>query len=173
MNVLLQSLRAAPSLRPRTALCVRTYLTTPQIPTETSKITSPEVFLKAIGRSSESKFKAEGMEWKEFWKHDGKKLKAAGVNVRDRRYILWCMQKYRLRPLDEAIQTFAHEPPPPKKVRGWGPKRVDGKLIRSRRDRANPPAPKRKKTDAQKDAKKARKRAFRLKRDGPPPQVSL
>ncbi|EKM51904.1 uncharacterized protein PHACADRAFT_165232 [Phanerochaete carnosa HHB-10118-sp] len=93
-------------------------------------IDSPEAFLKAIGRSAESKITAE--TWADLWKLDGPRLKAAGVDVRDRRYLLWCMEKFRQ---GWDPKDFAHEPKPKKKIRGWGPVIQFGKRIRSRRDR--------------------------------------
>ncbi|KAF8644424.1 hypothetical protein AX16_008484 [Volvariella volvacea WC 439] len=94
----------------------------------TVPITTPAEFLKAIGRDSESKLQIEG--WEEFWKTDGQAMKKAGVGVKERRYILWCMEKYRS---GMKIQDFAHEPKPKKTVRGWGPAVQNGKRIRSRR----------------------------------------
>ncbi|PPR07114.1 hypothetical protein CVT24_010950 [Panaeolus cyanescens] len=111
----------------------RTLLTTtvPRVPPKREigeNITTPSAFLKAIGRESEKKVTSES--WEEFWKLDGSALKIAGIAVRDRRYILWCMQKYRLGfPLGE----FVHEASPKKTIRGWGPKVQNGKRIRSRR----------------------------------------
>ncbi|KAI6129799.1 hypothetical protein EDD16DRAFT_1544197 [Pisolithus croceorrhizus] len=75
------------------------------------KIATPQDFLKAIGRNSEKR-------------HFG------GMTVypvRDRRYILWCMEKFRQ---DLPIEQFAHEPKPKKKIRGWGPAVQHGKRIR-------------------------------------------
>lgn len=46
-------------------------------------IKSPADFLKAIGRSCESKISVES--WEEFWKKDGLLLRKDGVSVRDRR----------------------------------------------------------------------------------------
>ncbi|KAF7365041.1 Protein FYV4, mitochondrial [Mycena venus] len=93
-------------------------------------ISTPDAFLKAIGRSSDTKLSVES--WEDLWNQDGTKLKSAGVGVRDRRYILWCMEKYRsgLSP-----EEFAYEPKPKKTIRGWGPSVQNGKRIRSRRDR--------------------------------------
>ncbi|KAF5315324.1 hypothetical protein D9619_006994 [Psilocybe cf. subviscida] len=91
-------------------------------------IKTPEDFLKAIGRSSETKLSPPS--WEELWKMDGHAMKEAGLGVRDRRYILWCMEKFRL---GFPVREFAHEPPPKKTVRGWGPKVQNGKRIRSRR----------------------------------------
>ncbi|KAF8798814.1 hypothetical protein BYT27DRAFT_7202510 [Phlegmacium glaucopus] len=91
-------------------------------------IKSPTDFLKAIGRSCETKISVES--WEDFWRKDGLLLKKDGVSIRDRRYILWCMEKYRLGYL---IREFAHELPPKKTIRGWGPKVQNGKRIRSRR----------------------------------------
>jgi hypothetical protein len=47
-------------------------------------IKSPADFLKAIGRSCETKVSVES--WEDFWKKDGLLLKQDGVSVRDRRY---------------------------------------------------------------------------------------
>ena len=47
-------------------------------------IKSPADFLKAIGRSCETKMSVE--LWEDFWKMNGPLLKKDGVPVRDRRY---------------------------------------------------------------------------------------
>ncbi|KAJ6475065.1 hypothetical protein C8R47DRAFT_1143415 [Mycena vitilis] len=102
----------------------------------TESISTPDAFLKAIGRSCDTKLSIES--WEDFWRQDGQKLKSAGVGVRDRRYILWCMEKYRTGlPVDE----FAHELKPKKIIRGWGPSVQNGKRIRSRRDRSKKKRP--------------------------------
>ncbi|EIW80987.1 hypothetical protein CONPUDRAFT_165224 [Coniophora puteana RWD-64-598 SS2] len=94
------------------------------------KISTPGEFLSAIGRSSETKLEVE--EWAKFWQMTGPEMKTAGVSVKDRRYIMWCMNRYRL---GEPIKDFAHEAKPKKKIRGRGPAVQNGKRIRSRRDR--------------------------------------
>jgi hypothetical protein len=93
-------------------------------------ISTPGAFLKAIGRSCDTKLSIES--WDDFWKQDGTNLKSAGVGVRDRRsvfyhhnkylrfeplprYILWCMEKYRS---GLSVKEFAHEPRPKKTIRG-------------------------------------------------------
>ncbi|KAG6890650.1 hypothetical protein C0995_006626 [Termitomyces sp. Mi166 len=98
---------------------------------ETDTITTPTDFLKAIGRSSETKLEVE--QWEALWKLSGHDLKQKGLTVRDRRYILWCMEKYRS---GLSIESFAYEPRPKKTVRGWGPSVQNGKRIRSRRDKS-------------------------------------
>lgn len=100
----------------------------PNVTPGTESIANPRDFLKAIGRSSETKVQTE--KWEDFWKTTGIDLKKAGLGVRDRRYILWCMEKYRL---GQKIQDFAHEAKKKKTVRGWGPAVQNGKRIRSRR----------------------------------------
>ncbi|GLB38310.1 putative IGR [Lyophyllum shimeji] len=99
--------------------------TTPRI---AGSIATPADFLKAIGRASETKVTVE--KWEELWRMSGQDMKKAGLAVRDRRYILWCMEKYRS---GLPIESFAHEPRPKKTVRGWGPSVQNGKRIRSRR----------------------------------------
>ncbi|KAJ6585162.1 hypothetical protein B0H19DRAFT_881407, partial [Mycena capillaripes] len=91
-------------------------------------IGTPDAFLKAIGRSCDTKLSIEN--WDDFWKQGGRNLKSAGVGVRDRRYILWCMEKYRS---GLSVEEFAHDPKPKKTIRGWGPSVQNGKRIRSRR----------------------------------------
>lgn len=96
------------------------------MPPQNDIFTYPVDFLKAIGRSS----KVTVEKWEDFWKLSGHELKKSGVAVRDRRYILWCMEKYR-RGLP--VESYAHEPKPKKTIRGWGPAVQNGKRIRSRR----------------------------------------
>ena len=52
----------------------------------TGDITTPEEFLKAIGRGSETKITFD--TWDNLWKTNGLSLKKAGVAVRDRRCVL-------------------------------------------------------------------------------------
>ncbi|KAJ7781775.1 hypothetical protein DFH07DRAFT_728977 [Mycena maculata] len=111
----------------------------PLIPNADS-IKTPQDFLKAIGRSSDTKLSVES--WNDFWKQSGTNLKSAGVGVRDRRYILWCMEKYRS---GLPVTEFAHEVRPKKTIRGWGPSVQDGKRIRSKRVRNKPKKKKRSK----------------------------
>lgn len=100
------------------------------IPTARGAICSAEDFLKSIGRSAETKVNVE--KWDELWKLNGSELKKQGLDVKDRRYVLWAMQKYRL---GSDPNEFAHPATPKKKIRGWGPSVQNGKRIRSRRHR--------------------------------------
>jgi len=98
------------------------------VPSPKGDITTPETFLKAIGRGSETKMTFD--TWDALWKTDGQALKKAGLAVRDRRYILWAMERYRQQ---DNPADYAHEPRPKKKIRGHGPAVQFGKRIRSRR----------------------------------------
>ena len=49
----------------------------------TDTFSTPADFLKAIGRSSETKLTVE--KWEDFWKTSGYDLKKSGLAVRDRR----------------------------------------------------------------------------------------
>ncbi|RDX53278.1 hypothetical protein OH76DRAFT_1399165 [Lentinus brumalis] len=98
------------------------------VPPPRGNITSPQDFLKAIGRSAENKLSPES--WEQLWHTDGFQLKKAGLGVSERRYILWSMEKFR-QGLDPA--EFAHEAKPEKKIRGRGPAVQNGKRLRSRR----------------------------------------
>ncbi|KAL5524451.1 hypothetical protein ACEPAF_9591 [Sanghuangporus sanghuang] len=94
---------------------------------KTDDMTS-ESFLTSIGRDAVSKVKVAS--WDELWSLDGHALKEAGLTVRDRRYILWCMEKFRQ---GYEPKEVAHPPTPKKKIRGHGPAVQNGKRIRSRR----------------------------------------
>ncbi|KAK0535054.1 hypothetical protein OC835_002487 [Tilletia horrida] len=63
-------------------------------------------------------------------KQINKALRANGVPVKDRRYILWALEKYRqgLDPQHYAIKVKAK-----KKIRGWGPRVQNGIRVRGRR----------------------------------------
>ncbi|KAF9241169.1 hypothetical protein BU15DRAFT_45264 [Melanogaster broomeanus] len=100
------------------------------VPPPRGEITTPRDFLRTIGRSAETKVSIDS--WEAFWRTSGHDLRKAGLTVKDRRYILWCMEKYRQ---DVPFKLFVHEPKPKKKVRGRGPRVQDGKFIRSRRAR--------------------------------------
>ncbi|CCM03517.1 uncharacterized protein FIBRA_05651 [Fibroporia radiculosa] len=91
---------------------------------------TPEALLKSFGRSAETKVTAE--KWEDLWKLDGPQLKKAGLAVRDRRYILWSLEKFRQ---GENPVQFSHPSTPKKKIRGHGPAVQNGKRIRSRRRR--------------------------------------
>ena len=95
-------------------------------------IATPEDFLKAIGRSSETKISFD--TWDNLWKTNGQALKKAGLATRDRRYvaftvtiglmsdsldryILWAMEHYRQ---GDHPSDYAHEIKPKKKIRGYG-----------------------------------------------------
>jgi len=96
----------------------------PRIPSQIV-FKTPADFLKAIGRSNETKLAIE--DWNEFWNVSGLTLKKKGVGVQERRYILWCMQRYRQ---GFNIYDLAYGPKSPKKIRGRGPSVQNGKNIR-------------------------------------------
>lgn len=53
--------------------------------------------------------------WDDFWRVSGLDMRKAGVAVRDRRYILWCMAKFRR---GIPVEEFAHEAKKAKTIRG-------------------------------------------------------
>ncbi|KAL4069884.1 hypothetical protein V8B97DRAFT_557183 [Scleroderma yunnanense] len=95
------------------------------LPEPRGKIATPHDFLKAIGRDSEKKVSIDS--WEVFWRTSGRELKGASVPVKDRRYILWCMEKFRQ---GAPVEQIAHGAKPKKKTRGWGPAVQHGKRIR-------------------------------------------
>jgi len=100
------------------------------VPPPRGSIDTPTAFLTAIGRSCETKLKIS--EWPELWQMGGAGMKKAGVGVKDRRYILWSLEKFRQ---GQDPSDFAHAETPKKIIRGWGPSVQLGKRIRSRRHR--------------------------------------
>ncbi|KAF9783375.1 IGR protein motif-domain-containing protein [Thelephora terrestris] len=128
---MLSSVTKFTSLVPSLTRCLQTATAAASsMPAPRGSICSAEDFLKSIGRSAETKLKVE--KWAELWKLDSSDLKRQGLDVKDRRYILWAMQKYRL---GSDPTEFAHAATPKKKIRGWGPSVQNGKRIRSRRHR--------------------------------------
>ncbi|KAI0725620.1 IGR protein motif-domain-containing protein [Fomitopsis betulina] len=116
------------SLIPRFCRTLVNHAALRPVPPATSPLSTPEAFLKAIGRKADTKVKAES--WEDLWAMNRLRLKEAGVDTKDRRYILWCMAKFR-QGLDPV--QFAHPPKPRKKIRGHGPAVQNGKRIRSKR----------------------------------------
>ena len=57
------------------------------LPFLTGDISTPESFLKAIGRGSETKISFD--TWDDLWKTNGPSLKKAGLAVRDRRCVVF------------------------------------------------------------------------------------
>ncbi|KAJ7025398.1 hypothetical protein C8F04DRAFT_1128858 [Mycena alexandri] len=145
--------RVRPSPEPRgTHLLPTASLDNTLIP-NTDSVHTPSDFLKAIGRSVDTKVE----DWDEFWQQTtGRNLRSAGVGVRDRRYVLWCMEKYRQ---GLPIPSFAHDPRPKKTIRGWGPSVQNGKRIRSRRVRTptSPTTKSKRKEQERKDRKKLKR----------------
>ncbi|KAG9046304.1 hypothetical protein FS837_004662 [Tulasnella sp. UAMH 9824] len=90
-----------------------------RIPTPRGDINTPAAFLSAIGRDSAKKLSGPlsgWQEWDDMWKTNGEVLKDAGVGVKDRRYFLWCLEKFRA---GGDPSEFAIPAKPKKKFRGW------------------------------------------------------
>jgi len=93
----------------------QTHALSKPVPPPRGDISTPESFLRAIGRSSETKLSVDG--WEALWKTNSLALKKAGLAVRDRRYILWAMERYRQ---GDDPSDYAHEVKPKKKnKRPW------------------------------------------------------
>ena len=60
----------------------------------------------------------ETLEWEELFRLNNQKLNKMGLGVKDRRYLLWCLEKFRQ---GGDPRSFAKEEKPKKTVRGWGP----------------------------------------------------
>ncbi|KZO97162.1 hypothetical protein CALVIDRAFT_513997 [Calocera viscosa TUFC12733] len=88
-------------------------------------MTTPEEFLKAIGHGTVDKVKVE--TWEGLFKLRGRDMKQAGLGIRERRYVLWALEKFRQ---GGNPKEFAVPIKPKKTIRGWGPKVQNGKKIR-------------------------------------------
>ncbi|KAF9267306.1 hypothetical protein L218DRAFT_1074074 [Marasmius fiardii PR-910] len=115
-------------LLPKSARSLVNRAALKSIPAPRDSINTPQDFLKAIGRSLDTKITQDS--WEQFWKTSGLQLREKGLPVRDRRYTLWCMEKFRQ---GAPVEEFAHEPRSKKTIRGWGPTVQNGKRIRSKR----------------------------------------
>ncbi|PWN47281.1 hypothetical protein IE53DRAFT_390583 [Violaceomyces palustris] len=96
---------------------------------------SPTDFLTAISRprrdlaSNSSCVSAVGEDWDNMFRLSSEKLKGAGVGIKERRYLLWALEKYRQ---GYSPEEFAHDVKPKKKVRGWGARVQTAERIRVR-----------------------------------------
>lgn len=96
-------------------------------------VSTPQDFLKAISRprrdlaSNSACVQAVGEDWNSMFTLTSEKLKGAGVEAKDRKYLLWSLEKARqgLHPND-----FAYDIKKKKKVRGWGPRVQKGYRVR-------------------------------------------
>lgn len=96
-------------------------------------ISTPKAFLEAISRprrdlaNNSTCVSALGEDWNEMFALTSEKLKGAGVAVKERKYILWALEKFRQ---GQDPAKFAYDVKEPKKVRGWGPRVQKGYRVR-------------------------------------------
>ncbi|PWN34860.1 uncharacterized protein FA14DRAFT_160282 [Meira miltonrushii] len=58
---------------------------------------------------------------------NGFKLKEAGVPVKERRYFLWCLERFKQ---GQHPSEVAYDIKPKKTIRGWGPRVQNGIRVR-------------------------------------------
>lgn len=68
-----------------------------------------------------------GEDWDMMFRLTSEKLKGEGMAVKDRKYLLWSLEKFRQ---GEDPRDFAYDIKKPKKVRGWGPRVQKGYRVR-------------------------------------------
>ncbi|KAM0791073.1 hypothetical protein ACM66B_004364 [Microbotryomycetes sp. NB124-2] len=92
-------------------------------------ISSPEALLKAAGRGLESYATklGEDLTFTKLFTKTGQELADAGMSAKERRYLLWVLEKYRQ---GHNIRQLAIPATPKKKYRGWGDKVQFGKRVR-------------------------------------------
>lgn len=72
--------------------------------------------LETFGRDTVSKLPdVDTMEWEELFRLNNQKLVKLGMGVQERKYLLWCLEKFRQ---GEDPKNFAKEEPKKKTVRG-------------------------------------------------------
>lgn len=54
-----------------------------------------ESFLNALKRPSVSELVSKFSSWDDLFQAEGKGMKAQGINVKERRYLLWAMEMFR------------------------------------------------------------------------------
>ncbi|KAN0059770.1 hypothetical protein ACQY0O_008344 [Thecaphora frezii] len=105
------------------------------VPPPRPNLSTPAQFLASISRprrdlaSNSSAVSALGDDWSGIFSVDTQHLKEAGLGPKDRKYILWAIEKLR-QGGDPAV--FAYAPKPKKKIRGWGPRVQTSERIRVR-----------------------------------------
>ncbi|SHO76056.1 Similar to S.cerevisiae protein FYV4 (Protein of unknown function) [Malassezia sympodialis ATCC 42132] len=103
------------------------------VPSPRGKIDSPKAFLQAISKprrdlaSNSTCVSAVGEDWDMMFRLTSEKLKGEGMAVKDRKYLLWSLEKFRQ---GEDPRDFAYDIKKPKKVRGWGPRVQKGYRVR-------------------------------------------
>ncbi|KAF9507981.1 hypothetical protein BS47DRAFT_1332989 [Hydnum rufescens UP504] len=95
------------------------------VPMPRNNMATAQDFLIAIGRGLDKRIPVE--KWVDLFRMKRDHFKKLGVGVRDRRYVMWAMEKYRF---GAEPRDFAHEIAPKKKYRGRGPRIQNGKRIR-------------------------------------------
>ncbi|KAK4052611.1 hypothetical protein OIO90_004239 [Microbotryomycetes sp. JL221] len=100
-----------------------------RVPTPREPTTTPESLLKAAGRGLEqySTKLGEDLNWASLFTKTGQQLADAGMTTKERRYLMWILEKYRQGHDVKAVSIPAK---PKKKYRGWGPKIQFGKRVR-------------------------------------------
>ncbi|CAO1617970.1 unnamed protein product [Sympodiomycopsis kandeliae] len=108
-----------------------------QIPFPRGSIQTPKDFIDSISTpprrilsEDSSLMTAVGETWESLWKNDRHSLKTAGVAVKERRYVLWAMEKFRQ---GYNPEQFRIKPKKKKIVRGWGPRVQHGFRVSGRR----------------------------------------
>jgi len=94
--------------------CFRTYATSTFRTPITKTYSTPKDLLKMFGRKSEDKLNVES--WDQLWKLRGIDMKEAGLAVKDRRYILWALERTKQGAQPEHL---VKETTPKKTIRGY------------------------------------------------------
>ncbi|WFC98236.1 Vacuolar fusion protein mon1 [Malassezia yamatoensis] len=95
------------------------------VPPPRGSTDSPMAFLKAISKTrrnlaeNSSCVNAVGNDWDAMFRLNSYKLKGEGVPVKERKYLLWALDKYRE---GGDPYKFAYDTKKKKVVRGWGPR---------------------------------------------------
>ncbi|PWN88981.1 hypothetical protein FA10DRAFT_133996 [Acaromyces ingoldii] len=105
------------------------------IPPPRGNLATPADFLQAIstprrGDLQQAVSGLTGEDWNALFGLDGTQLKSAGVTPKQRRFVLWALEKYRQ---GHDPSDFVVDQKPKKKVRGWGPRVQKGIRVRGRR----------------------------------------
>ncbi|KDE02691.1 hypothetical protein MVLG_06779 [Microbotryum lychnidis-dioicae p1A1 Lamole] len=104
----------APALAPR------------RIPSTRTPYTTPAAVLESASRNLKQhtdKFPT----WEALFASTSHSLAELGLAVKERRYLLWVLEKYRA---GFDIAEIAVPTKPKRKIRGWGPKVQNGKRVR-------------------------------------------
>ncbi|KAH9820271.1 hypothetical protein DFH28DRAFT_1052584 [Melampsora americana] len=100
-----------------------------RIPKPHHEIETVESFLNSLKRPNLIELKSKFQSWDEFFKSNRISLKSTSINPKERKYLLWSMERFRH---GQDPKEFSIKLKKKKTIRGWGPRVQNGKRLRGK-----------------------------------------